>query len=67
VGGDVNAGLIRFASGAARSPADLNTPKWAETKTNEKAEGLGAPLPDAEYSWLDLKARPGARFGYFRV
>jgi hypothetical protein len=43
---------------AERSLAKLGIPKWTEAinpKTRQKGEGLRAPFPGAEYSWLDLK------------
>ena len=42
---------------AARSPAKLDVPRWAEARhpKGEKGEGLRAPFPDLEDSWLDLK------------
>ena len=51
---------IGFAtlSEAARSPAKLCIPRWAEAAhptTKEKGEGLRAPFPSPENSWLDLK------------
>ncbi len=44
---------IGFAvlSEAEKSPAKLCVPKWS----NQTGEGLRAPIPDCEYSWLDLK------------
>lgn len=51
---------IGFAvlSDAARNNAKLSIPKWAEAinpKTGERGEGLRAPSPGPEESWLDLK------------
>jgi hypothetical protein len=51
---------IGFAvlSDAERSRAKLCVPRWAEArnpKTGEKGEGLRAPRPGREESWLDLK------------
>lgn len=51
---------IGFAtlSDAAQSPAKLWVPKWAKAihpKTGERGEGLRAPFPWPENSWLDLK------------
>jgi hypothetical protein len=51
---------IGFAtlSDAAQNPASLCVPRWAEAtnpKTGEKGEGLRAPFPCPENSWLDLK------------
>ncbi len=43
---------------AEQSPAKLCVPRWAETinpKSGEKGEGLRAPYPTPENSWLDLK------------
>jgi hypothetical protein len=43
---------------AEQSSAKLSIPRWANVKnpkTGVNDEGLRAPLPDAEYSWLDLK------------
>jgi hypothetical protein len=50
--------LLPTISAAARSPAELSIPRWKKAKnpkTGEVGEGLRAPLPAAEYSWLDLK------------
>jgi hypothetical protein len=50
--------LFPTLSAAAQSPAKLCIPRWANAKnpkTGAVGEGLRAPLPDAEYSWLDLK------------
>jgi hypothetical protein len=50
--------LFPTLSGAAQSSAKLSIPRWANAKnpkTGVVGEGLRAPLPDAEYSWLDLK------------
>ena len=43
---------------AARSEAKLCVPRWADAinpKSGCKGEGLRAPCPDHQYSWLDLK------------
>jgi hypothetical protein len=43
---------------AAQSSAKLCVPRWAEAinpETGEKGEGLRAPFPCPEKSWLDLK------------
>jgi hypothetical protein len=45
-------------SDAERSRPKLRVPRWAEAanpRTREKGEGLRAPIPDREQSWLDLK------------
>src|SRR5438093_1482243 len=49
---------LAVLSDARRSPAKLRVPRWAEAlnaKTGEKGEGLRAPYPETECSWLDMK------------
>jgi hypothetical protein len=43
---------------AAQQSAKLGVPKWADAinpSTGDKGEGLRAPYPTQDYSWLDLK------------
>ena len=56
-GGVTDIGIALLAD-AARSPAKLRVPRWEEAihpKSGEKGEGLRAPYPAADSSWLDLK------------
>src|SRR5262249_21749394 len=50
--------LFPTLSAAAQTSAKLYIPRWANAKnckTGEIGEGVRAPRPDAQYSWLDLK------------
>ena len=56
-GGQIENIGLSVLTDAARTPAKLNIPKWttATPKNGECGEGLRAPYPEPEYSWLDIK------------
>jgi hypothetical protein len=57
-GGSITEIGYAVLSDAERSRPKLRVPRWAEAahpRTREKGEGLRAPIPDREQSWLDLK------------